>query len=63
MPKCHMVFVWGLMNAIYDVPMLLGDRKTSNLGEAGKATYIPQILNAIIEMVGPISYYPFTQVI
>jgi hypothetical protein len=40
---------------------MLSDRETSNTGEPGVATYIPQILNAVIEMMGPISQYPFNQ--
>ena len=60
MPKCHFVVVWIVKNTLYDLTLLVDPK--GSLGAPGKHTYIPQVLDSLFEMIGPISQYPFTQV-
>jgi hypothetical protein len=70
--KCHVVVVWSLMNGLYDLALVAEDilnakfpqrkKKETSIGSPSGLTYVPQIMNSLFEMIGPIAQYPFTQV-
>lgn len=62
------------MNGLYDLALIGEDlldakfphrranKKETSIGSPSGLTYVPQVMNSLFEMIGPIAQYPFTQV-
>ena len=58
-PRLHMSVTGTLQVLAFDITLAVGG---GNTGNPGKLTYIPQVFNAIVGIMGRIAGYPFTQV-